>query len=656
MAHFKTYSWSVGTTSFRVEEVTFRIEKQLQLLKKLWEENPSESWENNNAIQAKYFDMLAANGVAKPGAPIKSKDARQKTSSLKELGLIDEGRKLTKVGNEILSLLEDENITERENIFGIEKDAFIYLKQLLKLKSEAFDVRPFVATIFLINKLDYISFDEFTYLAPLCHNRDDTLKMAEKIKKIRDREVAIDEVVLEKLKSMDNYQEALRELLSGREEIVVRIPRSGFNRKSAQYDQPYADLFLAIKSLNSVGINSQSIKLINAAISKIIGKSKTRWKQKFFGNSLSNDTQKEHLNSYWQSSILRTSDQDTLLQNFFWEMHLIKWKVNLEEYADLNRRFFQLADVLIFKDDNIKLQLFAQHYFKECISDLLNDKTLHPDFTNNIKLEDISKSLEISPDKIYENLGKKVGRKLDPKSAYSYLNDERKKQLDRLIEEKFSKPQLIELLKKIEERDDGFVQEYVTSNANTPTIFEYVLGICWYHISDSRFDLLDSIKLSLDANMLPKTHASGGQGDIYIKYEKIDFADPHNLLLEATLTNSSQQRRTEMEPVSRHLGQMMVENEGVPSYCVFVSNHLDENVIYDFRGRKFTPYTHSGKTITGMKILPIDTSLLVHVLKNEITYEQLYLIFGNAFDSEVGYEDWFNIEIKETIESLPQGQ
>ena len=33
---FKSYSWSIGTTSFRVSQLNYKIERQLQLLKEFW--------------------------------------------------------------------------------------------------------------------------------------------------------------------------------------------------------------------------------------------------------------------------------------------------------------------------------------------------------------------------------------------------------------------------------------------------------------------------------------------------------------------------------------------------------------------------------------------------------------------------------------------
>ena len=52
--------------------------------------------------------------------------------------------------------------------------------------------------------------------------------------------------------------------------------------------------------------------------------------------------------------------------------------------------------------------------------------------------------------------------------------------------------------------------------------------------------------------MLPKSHAIGGNSDFEIKY------DDHTLMIEVTLTESTNQRRAEMESVSRHLGNILL--------------------------------------------------------------------------------------------------
>jgi hypothetical protein len=45
-----------------------------------------------------------------------------------------------------------------------------------------------------------------------------------------------------------------------------------------------------------------------------------------------------------------------------------------------------------------------------------------------------------------------------------------------------------------------------------------VLGILWYKANESREKILYYMKLSLDADLLPKTHAAGGGADIVYEY------------------------------------------------------------------------------------------------------------------------------------------
>ena len=67
--------------------------------------------------------------------------------------------------------------------------------------------------------------------------------------------------------------------------------------------------------------------------------------------------------------------------------------------------------------------------------------------------------------------------------------------------------------------------------------------------------------------------------------QTIDYPK-HTLLLEATLADGSNQRRMEMEPVSRHLGEYLLAHPNIEAYCIFITTLLNHNVISDFRARK----------------------------------------------------------------------
>lgn len=61
-----------------------------------------------------------------------------------------------------------------------------------------------------------------------------------------------------------------------------------------------------------------------------------------------------------------------------------------------------------------------------------------------------------------------------------------------------------------------------------------------------------------DANLLPKTHAAGGEVDIVYEYCATEAYPEHTLLLVVTLADSTNQRRMEIKFVSRHLGRHLI--------------------------------------------------------------------------------------------------
>ena len=105
---------------------------------------------------------------------------------------IGDNRRLTGVGTELLKLSEENNFSV-DNILGLPADSFIYFRQFLKtsLDVEKLTLRPFIVTIYLIEKLGGLSFDEFTYILPLCIDRKTTLQAVENIKLLREHKITI---------------------------------------------------------------------------------------------------------------------------------------------------------------------------------------------------------------------------------------------------------------------------------------------------------------------------------------------------------------------------------------------------------------------------------------------------------------------------------
>ena len=112
---FKSYCWSVGTTSYRTQKFNLNIERQLALLKEFREFNNRFDWSRETQID--YYNFLKENEFVKGNAKRPDKDARQKTSGLVDIGLLDEKRNLTEAGDRLLKIsqtksFEDDNILE----------------------------------------------------------------------------------------------------------------------------------------------------------------------------------------------------------------------------------------------------------------------------------------------------------------------------------------------------------------------------------------------------------------------------------------------------------------------------------------------------------------------------------------------------------------
>ncbi len=339
---------------------------------------------------------------------------------------------------------------------------------------------------------------------------------------------------------------------------------------------------------------------------------------------------------------------------FFKYLHVFKAMATLSDYFDLNRRYFNITDTLIFEDCMIKLDMIPKYYFKEII-DVLYTETFSRD--NNLRanapLETISEAFKLDISKVYVALSKDLGITIkSPEQAATYVNDERYRRFNTLIDKKFNDSVLIELLNCFEKRDDKRIEELVTDEAAIPTIFEYILGIIWYKVSERQGNILDFMKLSLEANLLPKTHAAGGYADIIYEYEACTSYPKHSLLLEATLADGNNQRRMEMEPVSRHLGDYRIRFNNPFDYSLFVSTYLDKNVISDFRYRKIIPYTRDEETITGMKIISMDTDSLKKIIENKVKYKYLYEIFDKYHEMPLETVDWHDGMIKRLLESI----
>lgn len=674
---FKSYSWSIGTTSFRVSQLNYKIERQLELLKQFWNNNPGLKWNeeinDSNIVgldiqkdekyptQIKYYNYLKENEFLTGTAKLRDKDAREKLSGLAEIGLVDSNRNLTEIGTRIESLLHKERT--KNNIFYIDDDSYDYLLQFLKLtiNKPGFKIKPFIALIYMIEKLGYLSYDEFTYLLPLCKNKYDVIKMVENIKDNR-MGFDIDEIIVTKIYEMDNYLRALEEFRKDYPVTEETMNIISMNRKSTSYNLPYVNVYNELVNLifhlrhNTFEERKNSYKKLFDYVNNITGNSKKHWKNYLFmGYSIRNIDEKFD-KKFRELDISIVKNIIDFKRVFFERMHIIKWKVNLKEYFDLNKRYFSLTDIIKFEDDKIELEMLPKYYFKHIIDDLLQEPIITDKEEYNkllysyIPIDKISDKYTTNIEKVIDTINNELNTHLSISNINNYLEDERLKEFNKLIDEKFDDNTLITLLNYIKTRNDNEVISYVTDNADVPTIFEYIIGIIWYKVSGRIGNILKFMNLSLDANLLPKTHAGGGMADIVYGYENTNSYPKHNLLIEATISESTGQRHMEMEPVSRHLGEDINKTSNEKDYALFIATNLEERVILDFRNMRtrFYPKT-DGSYINGLKIIPIDSDILINIIKDKLNYNELYMMFDNAYNSIVPDPEWYNKEILEKL-------
>lgn len=651
MPNFKSYCWSLGTTSFRMVEFNRKIERQIQLLHEFWQlpDYYNQHWSENEPVQIKYYNFLKAHGFVDGDAQRKAKDAREKTSGLVDLGLIDDERRLTQAGERLLDIASRADFSNN-NILQIPADSFLYFKQLMKFHFPIDNgyVRPYIVLAMALNKLGELSSDEFTYLLPLATNQEKTEEIFNKISAIRNGNGTIDETIINTLMDMPNYQEALKILLDNTvtEQIIIDI---GMNRKSRSYDKPYYKLYQAISSVLTSHSDEDTITLFNA-VKSVSGKSATFWKQYLFNTTLTKKVEKEGFATLnFEARIFNCQSETEFKTEFFKLLHLYKAKSTLLDYFDLNRRYFKTTDTVLFQDRKVKFAIIPN-----CFFNIIGNKLPNIAFTDSTALSDdipltATIGYEVTEDEIFAKVEEIYG--IQARTLYdvqTFVDRERYERLNAMIDTKFTDANLISLMSAFEDRRDSDIQAMVTNNADIPTIFEYILAIAWYKISGRQGKVLEYMNLSLDADLLPITHAAGGHEDITYKYEATNDYPAHTLLIEATLANCTNQRRMELEPVSRHLGDYLLSHKNEEAYCLFATTFLHPNVTADFRNRKSGYYYNSDMSdyITEMKIIPCETGELKKIIENGILYSQLYHLFSNAFISTLPPALWYEQEIR----------
>ncbi|MBX9062450.1 AlwI family type II restriction endonuclease [Enterococcus faecium] len=303
------------------------------------------------------------------------------------------------------------------------------------------------------------------------------------------------------------------------------------------------------------------------------------------------------------------------------------------KYRDLWLNFFELAkieDTIFGEATKKKYEAYEKNSDSSFYSHVSIEEIFGIDNTaSETIVKEISEDLHVSTaDEARNTLKSKVNNEF---VAY--------------IKENYPKERIIDLLDLFSNRNnDQRIQEEVGSTASVPTIFEYIVGIAWYHISEKEYDVFSSFNLTMSADFIPETHAGGGGGDIVINYhDKV-------VMLEVTLMNKQAQKRGEWEPVLRHATNLTIEEAPKEVVTLFIADELDDNTINIWRAIASVPLKSSREVETGgryaenVTIMPLQNSELSMIIekgmKEEELLDKIKYSFGQlALDFDLEWRD-----------------
>lgn len=631
-----------GNTTLRVKNILLNIEEQLILLNRLFVENPKLKWVAGGNLQNMYADMLIEAGLLETTDFIKkAKTARQKTSPLEDFGFINrKSGQITAKGQTLLQLQKTRDIKKKNNFLQIELASMLFLSNFFSYKKQ--DQRTDIFWLYLkvFKSLNYELSAESFLLLPLLNNFATQNEFIHALKSLQDGTVGVDFIIKNVL----------------RKDITLIQKKDDFVNDYNMNNDITGDYFNTAKGRGMVYKIKNLFYLFIAIMNKeqdvfILFQTLTddeyirkNYLNNIYGKISNNKTNHKKMFTIVKSFV--DSMAINFLEEFFYFIYTCRIKNNLNDYYDLNRRYLKLTDCFEFRSDKITMT----DNFKVFLS--------HPDEGFVKSSLTTALSTENSLDFLFKDeyiLNKLKLYGVDsPEDLRQYKYNADKAKLQELINTKFSQKLLTEkiipLFKNRTKQSDNKLFELVTTEATIPTIFEYIVAIAWSHIDDKNLDIILDAGMSLDSDLLPKSHAVGGEADILINYSD------HFLMLEVTLTEQSNQRRAEMEPVSRHLGNLLIKTEDRlkkdNSYAIFIAPYLDSNVLNDFRARQNMIYENYGKHVEGMDILPMDTDDLIAILKNGSSYSLVRNKFYNVLASPTKHGSiWYNNEVKPIYQS-----
>ena len=590
----------------------------VELLKEYTESfmNKDKEWIDDED-NARFFKLLDESIEAR---------ARHYTSNLVRIGLATEKRKITSSGN---SFYDNKiNKDSIEKILPIDNTNLILFRQLLKLRiftkkenGKHKFYSPFYMALYLLLSNDKIEKDIFVHLiqgsSPYM-KRDEINYLFSTEHSLEEKEKYITKVKEEVIESFQNDSMVSKEEFSK----VIK------NRKSGKTEKAYFEFYKVLYKYYSVRNDENYFQLRNVYLENKdkIRKAFCYGKTLFvFGNNGLEDHALFKIKNE-KNPFLTTKK----FNSFFYTAYQESKKIDIiNEYSDTTMRMLGATALIKTKSPLIELsyksvlrKLFdmeslQNRIFGEITEEeyQLYEKGDDPEFG---KINSVIDILGISQDKSTQMLNDLITEySVDSvKGLVTALDDEVNKKFNEYIDAKYPIEKVINLLTLFSDRkNDKKIKAIVNESADIPTIYEYIVGIAWYHLSNKDFNLYDSLNLTLNADFEPEMHAGGGQGDIVIDYED------KSIMLEVTLMNKAAQKRGEWEPVLRHSVNNKVDKAPKDTFTFFIADELDYNTINIWRAVAAVPLQSSNgeqKSVDGVIIMPFNNSEIIKFLSKKI--------------------------------------
>lgn len=714
------YCWVIGNTGFRESALYEKIESYLEILsefkdrKYTWKDNQKEFFymmqEHNFMVDGSTSETNMKKAARLKTSPLEKLGLIDVERNITEVGSEVLNRS-TKRKEKVTKYIDKE--------YFLENDGDIYIKQLLKLQFFANDneaVKPFILFLRYIKEFKYLNYDEMIYIIPLIISdnlfdygknlineyRSEKLKQNFDFWKWQKEHIIKHKDNIINIKAIKGYIEDNTEVISNAikrkdiNEINYFIIRLDDNGKSVQYSLKLVDLFIGLcdlrNNINDFDKAKECIDNIVIGIEKTSSTQQQLWRKLIFGvdnknkfKNKSDSRYKENLEYYINN--IYDSDIKRFLLNFYDILWFVKIKNNLEDYADHNLRYLKLSNILESKYENGDKIIRISEIYEVLVDKILNDKVasniildkeeynkylynksyelpkLEEEDMKRIANKYISKINEISDEKIgsqkpdnvnYRNWIESLNKLYIDKKVIKMINNVRKSVI---IKEDGNLLECLGYLRERSKANDAKLKSIVDTEADVPTIFEYLVWQSFLLFGDYKENPIDFANFSFDNNLKPIQHAGGGIADVIFKYED------HDLILEATLTNDENQRKLEMEPVPRHVARYRneVRNE---TYCIFVAPFIDPNVAVVHRAFKNLPYyvkdkNGNYKAINGTSIVPFAIKDLQKVIEYSIKTDSLYnqikksvfepIINDSNNDGYIWYKDVVESKVNELV-------